>query len=461
MNSVTKEKIKRTSYTVSGPHLGKAKQDGSHYEQWKVTFHSDYRRLHPSVPRQTTKSTRDAALKHAESIVKDIAKFGNSIAEFDKDELIQVATQASYKGLDPVELLNQALDLGIGTNSQEIKKPLSDFWPQFREQKAAEEWNTPRVASQWDSFFSRYQDFFGTRVGEFLEPRNGRKIIEKMLKKVSEECLGDPATNTLKNYKARAKCFLSWLSLRDEVPQLSQDRIARIFASTTLPQSRAKHDFNPIITPDQALLLIRELAKERLATYAVLQIFLGARTTLLHGPSAGKGWKRSFIQLNSNKIQIPAAHTKTLKKSRKSRYQTITVSSIPALRPWLDFSIPNDKFSSPSAPIARITQPAVSRLFWEKILKPFPKAWFPKGETDHSWETHYRNALRNSFFSYGIYGLEDQRVLPMAAENRFNHDSYQNHNVSLDEAERYFALRPSDLEKLDDSKIRPLDQRTN
>lgn len=456
MNSNKKEKIKTAFYTITGPHLGKAKQDGSNYENWKVTFHSDYRRLHPSVPRQKTRATKAAAIESAKSIVDDLAKLGNAAAEFNKDELLQIATQASYKGLDPVEVLKEALDLGIGRNSAAIQKPISDFWSDFRSQKSSAEWNTPRVASQWDSFFSRHAEFFSTRIGEFIEPRNGRKAVEKMLKQVSEDCEGDPATNTLKNYKAKAKCFLSWLCLREEVPQLTEDKIRRIFASATVPKSRAKHEFNPIITPDQALLLIRELAKDRLATYAVLQIFMGARTELLHGSSAGKGWKRNFIHLDSNKIQIPAAHTKTLKK--KSRYQTVNIDSIPALRPWLEFAIPNDKFPSQSSPIARITQPAVSQLFWAKILKPFSKAWFLEGEHDHTWGTHYRNALRNSFFSYGIYGLEDQRVLSQAAENKFNHDFYANHNVCLDEAERYFALRPSDLEKLDDSKIRPLDQ---
>lgn len=457
MNSNKEEKIKTPYYTITGPHLGKAKEDGSNYEYWKVTFLSHYRSLHPSVPSQRNRAKKADAKEFAESIVNDLAKFGNSVAEFDKDELLQIATQASYKGLDPVEVLREALDLGIGRNSAALQKPISDFWSDFRSQMSSTKWNTPRVVSQWDSFFSRHTEFFDTKIGEFIEQKNGRKVIERMLKRVSDDCEGDPATKTLDNYSGKAQCFLSWLCVREEVPQLTEDKIRRICKSATKPSSRSKNEFNSIITPDQALLLIRELAKARLATFAVLKIFMGARTQLLHGAGAGKGWRAEFIDLDSSQIRLPPAHTKNHKKIG-SDYM-IEIESVPNLKAWLEWAITNDKFPLKSSPIARITQPAVSRLIWEKILKPFPKAWFFEDEKDRSWETHYRNSIRNSFFSYGLFVVK-AADLERAGENKLNQDSYRNYTVTGTEASRYFRLQPSDLKTLDVSKIRPIKRRT-
>lgn len=181
---------------------------------------------------------------------------------------------------------------------------------------------------------------------------------------------------------------------------------------------------------------------------------MGARTTLLQGNRSGEGWKRNFIDLEAGQIRIPAIHTKTLKA--RAKYQVVEIDSIPPLRSWLEYSIELDSFESPKSPIARITQPAVSRFVSEKILMKYPTAFFKEGESDFSWEKHYRNALRNSFFTYGNLIL-DRNVLAQAAENRFNSDSYVNHEIGPTAAKRYFAMRPPDLESLDVSKIRPHD----
>ena len=456
MASSAKEVIRKPNFTISGPYKGNPKPDGSgHYEQWKVSFKASFTDLYPKVNRQITASTKEAALQRAEKTLNDVAKFGHSVADFDRDELMKIANQAAANGKDPIELLEYALKYNLSSNPHLLDAPLSKFWPKFKEHHSSK-W-TPRVVAYWNSFYNRYHSFFDQRVGNFLDSKNGTRAVEALLKKVSESNQGDPATNTLKTYRAKARSFLIWLSLTGEVPQLSEGTVKQAFFNSTLPDSRSKHEFNPIITPDQALLLIREFSKKRLSTYAVLQIFMGARTTLIHGLKSGAGWKRKFINMESGKIHIPAEHTKTLKKKQGSRMQTIAIDTIPALRPWLEYSLTTDALDEPNAPIAGITQPAVSRFMVKEILMPFKSAWFHEGETSFVWQDHYRNALRNSFFSYGLHVL-DKSALQVAAENRYNADSYENLNVVPKDARRYFGLRPNDLKSLNASKIRPLDQ---
>lgn len=456
MSEWDKESITKANYTVSGPYKGTPKPAGNgFYQQWKVSFNAEYTSLHPHVERQFTRSSKEAALKKADSIVKDVAKFGGSVVSFDRDELFKIANQAAQIGRNPIELLKNANKFDLGSNPEALDSPLSEYWEGFRIH-ASSGWSL-RVASQWDSFFRRYKIFFDQKVGIFLESRNGKAAIEALLKKVAEDNQGDPAPNTLKNYRAKAHCFLIWLSLTGEIPQLTEGIVKQAFFNANLPKSSPKFEFNPIITPDQALLLLREFSKAKLSTYAVLKIFMGARTMLLHGEQSGAGWKRRFINLDSGKIIIPARHTKTMKKKKGSFHLTIPIDSIPPLRPWLEFSLKADGLDQPDAPIARMTQPAVSRLMDLKILRPYRTAWFPEGAKSFVWQDYYRNALRNSFYSYGLHAV-DNNALRTAAENQFNATSYENMDVMPNDAERYFGLMPSDLDDLDPSKIKPLDQ---
>lgn len=404
------------------------------------------KRNDPEMGKAHYRSTRSALERYARetiAVALHEGKLAENLEIGERTQIIRKAVEWKEKGIDPVKAM-EAGGTRLLAEGLTGDRTLGVFWKEYSERKIADgKWGSRHARSQ-QSFYEAVEDtLMQEPVSVFLDVSEGAEVIRRAL--TAYHSSERNSLNTLRAAKSKIGTFLYFVA--SKVRGIERGTIKEIFLYEALtPAGLRPEADNVAITAEQAKYLIGRLAKEQLAGWIVLKLFIGARTLLL------QNWRWSIIDWENHLIHIPKAQTKLKKDAVKFVY-----TEIPNLKEWLLWAWRIDGEPKKNEFIAPISQPAITNLVKRAINEN--KDLF--GSTDKRRKIQpaksMRNFMRSGFITYGI---EEQRIgvgkVMKIAEDHYNFHKYLAQGSATGtepEAEKFWNLAPEDIEL---SAVKPL-----
>lgn len=252
---------------------------------------------------------------------------------------------------------------------------------------------------------------------------NGDRLwFEKLAAHFASVLPGDITTDELRTYiEAASTSQKSRKSYRARIVMLWKFAATHeIFTSTAadrLPAYKvATREAIDILTPDQARILLREVATEYRA-WLVLSLFSGLRAEEVHSRQESKKPSLTWDAVKESKIEVPARVSKT----KKRRFMPI----LPTLQAWLDH------IGRPES--GRICLRSPSRTETGRLGKLIGGEW-------------PRNVLRHSYGSYRVAITQDVPALSIEMGNSVAViEAHYREAVAKEDAEAFWNLTPSEV----------------
>ena len=383
-------------------------------------------------------STADKAKEFAEEKINEAQNLGKLSRDLESDERSRILREYlrwKEKGVDPFLALEEGskILLQVGVDGDRL---IGSFWKNYVDRKIRDgDWGTRHQIGQQTFYRATKDTLMKLPVKEFITPFKGKETVKKLLLSYRRNGKRE-ARNTQRGMKSKIQTFLYFIT--SEVEILSRATLNEIFQDQHLfPTGLRPEADNVAISAAQAKYLIGRMAKEKLAGWIVLKLFMGARTLLL------QEWTWSIVNWEDNLIHIPKNQTKLKKNAVK-----FVFSEIPNFEQWLRWAWEIDGKPDSSAKIVNVTQPTVTNLVKKAINAN--KELF--GESDgrktiRPAETH-RNFMRSGFITYGIQKIGVGAVAKIAEDTHNLHKYLALDSSTGDrpESEKFWSLIPEDID---------------
>lgn len=379
-------------------------------------------------------ASQKEATEFASQKVAELQRLGNAakgLGPSERTEIIREAARLKTRGIDPIAAMEEGAAL-IQSYGDEGDRLIGTFWNAYSSTAiSSNEWGKRHQRAQQKFYEDMEQTFMQQPVKAFISAVSGRGIVEVEIENYRNG--NRNAKNTLNGIKSKMRSFLVHIS--GKVEALQESTIREIFSARHLKVANKgrKEVKNISITPAQALYLIKELSKQRLGPWAVMKIFMGARTLLL------QEWKWSVVHWETEQIRIPQHQTK-LKKNAIH----FPMSDIPNFKEWLLWAWKLNGEPEPNVKICPFSQPTISKRV-AKAMNAKKKLFVDDGRKVIRPAKEFRNFMRSGFISYGVEEIGVGKVMKIA-EDHHNLDKYLAYDQPIDEDNRilkFFALHPS------------------
>jgi hypothetical protein len=367
--------------------------------------------------------------------IQHIGKLAAALEPEERAELLRDAARLRNMGIDPIAAMEEgAKHLKAYGEQAEIR--IGEYWDAYAaRRKAAKKWGTRNARAQQAFFEAMKDDFMQQPIKNFIRVSSGHEIVTRALEQYRSSATRN-AANTIRGAKSKMRTFLFYVA--GKVEALNQATLREIFSTEEdLPLGLRPEAANVAISAEQAEYLISYLAARQLAGWIVFKLFMGARTLLV------QEWKWSIVDFQDERIIIPKHQTKLKKNELR-----FSMSEIPNFTEWVKWAWEVDGKPNPEKPIARFSQPTITRHVEQAMNAK--RGLFAKDQrkTIKPAESH-RNFMRSAFITYGteIPGLGVGKVMKIAedAHNLHKYLAWDSATGRLPEAEKFWNLSPDQI----------------